>query len=189
MLDAIAALFKFIRELLWPVFIVAEPYRAVRYTFGRPTSLGWPFRISGPVLEPGAYFAFPYFQEIRTTDCAENCIDVANLPITTHDEIQVTVSYNLRYRITDVLKFQMNLHHESKEDEESRTAIHAEAACEVALRMRRRSWQRLYKSQGSIERRITKTIASRLGDWGITVSHGGMTICTRAFPLSVIHVS
>jgi regulator of protease activity HflC (stomatin/prohibitin superfamily) len=187
LLQFIGEFLKFIRDLLWPIFIVSEPNRAVRYTNGQAKALGWPFRVAGPVLEPGWYFSIPFFQEIRQTNCAEDCIDVANLPITTRDDVQVTVSYNLRYRITDVLKYQLNLHH--KDSDDSPSAIHAEAAVEVAMRMRRRSWERLFRSQGAIERRITKSIAERFENWGITASHGGMTICAKALPLSMIHVN
>lgn len=190
MLETLRALFEFIRQFIWPVYVVAAPYRAVRYTFGQPTPAkrwGWvpcPQRwrmVNGPVLAPGWYFAFPLFQEIRQTNCAEDCVDVSNMPLTTWDGEQMTISYNMRYRIVDVLKFQTNV-------QEASTSLHAEASCEVALRVRRREWKRIYRSQGSIERRITKTMTERVADWGIEIMHGGITICTKAKPISWIKV-
>lgn len=171
MLEFFRWLLEFARSIIWPVWIVSSPNLGVRYTRGRP----------GGVLAPDWYLAFPFFQEIRQTNCAEEVIDVANLPITTWDDVQVTVSYNMRYRIVDVLKYQTIV-------QEGGVSLHAEASCEVALRIRRRAWKRIYRSQGSIERRITKTMTERVKHWGIEVVHGGMTVCARARPISWIKV-
>lgn len=171
MLEFFRWLVETFRSLLFPVYVVPEPWRAVRYTFGR----------AGKVLEPGWYLACPFFQEIRTTNCAEDCLDLANMPLTTWDGEQVTVSYNVRFRIADVLKYQTRLR-------DADASLHAEASCEVALRIRRRMWSKIYRSQGRIERRISTTLTRRLADWGIEVVGSGITVCTRSKPISWIRV-
>src|SRR5262245_57895615 len=150
MLETFRAIIDFIRTIAWPVYVVSSPHRAVRYSLGKPKH----------VLGPGWYFAFPFFQEIRQTNCAEDTLDVANLPITTWDGESATVSFNLRYRIADVLKYQTMV-------QDAGMSLHAEASCEVALRTRRREWRNIYRSQGKIARRICDTLTRRVGNWGV----------------------
>lgn len=181
MLETLRALLEFVRQFVWPIYIVASPNKAVRYTFGRPVALRRPFAVAGPILEPDWYFAFPLFQEIRQTNCAEDTLDIANLPLTLWDGESVTVSYNLRYRIADVLKYQTQV-------QDAGMSLHAEASCEVSLRTRRREWKRVYRSQGKLARRICQTLTKRVAEWGVEVLSGEMTVCTRAKPLAWIKV-
>lgn len=190
-LELLSALLQFIRDVLWPFFIVSEPNRGVRYTFGRP-GVKWRawWGIREPVLEPDWYFAIPWAQEIRMTNCAEDTIDVANLPITTKDGIQATVSYNIRLRVHDPLKYQTKLRQEvdNAKSDTMPSAIHAECSTAVASMMRRRRWDQIYKSQGAIGNKITKILIDDLATWGIDVVSGGLTICSQAIPLALIHV-
>lgn len=171
MLAFFTALLEFLRSLVWPLFIVTKPEEGVKYRFGRPLK----------VLQPGWYFAWPFFEEIKKTNCAEATLDLTNMPLTTWDEVGLTVSYNIRYRIVDVLKFQTIVQNGAE-------SMHAEAACEVALRLRKRLWSKIYRSQGRIERRITATLTKRFASWGIEVVGGGLTVCTKSKTISLINV-
>jgi regulator of protease activity HflC (stomatin/prohibitin superfamily) len=191
LIELLTQLLQLIRDVLWPFFIVSEPERGVRYTFGVPGVKWRLWRGSRePVLEPDWYFAVPWAQEIRLTNCAEDTIDVANLPITTKDGIQATVSYNIRLKVNDPLKYQTQLRQEidNRKADTMPSAIHAECSTAVASMMRRRKWDQIYKSQGSIGNKITKVLADDLAAWGITVVSGGLTICSQAVPLALIHV-
>lgn len=190
-LEIFGQLFQLVRDLLWPFKIVAAPNRAVRYTFGTPgvTWRIW-WGIKEPVLNPDWYFVVPWVQEIRESNCAEDTIDIANLPITSRDGIQATVSYNIRLVVNDPLKFQLRLRQDinPKQTESMPSAIHAECSSAVAYMMRKRSWDRIYKSQGAIERRIKESLTKTLSDWGITVVSGGITVCSQAVPIALISV-
>lgn len=191
-LEILSALLQFIRDVLWPFFIVSYPNRGVRSTFGVPgVSWRWWWGIKEPVLEPGVYFCVPWAQEIRMTNCAEDTIDISNLAITSHDGVQNTVSYNLKLFVSDPLKYQLRLKQEPnpKAADTMPEAIHAEGSTAVSSMMRRRTWERIYKSQGHIERRITASLSDKLFDWGITVISGGITICSQAVPIALINVT
>lgn len=190
-LELLSQLFQLIRDVLWPFFIVSEPNRAVRYTGGRPGvswRLWWGIREA--ILMPGPYFAVPWYQEIRLTNCAEDTIDVTNLSITTEDGIQATVSYNLRLRVIDPLKYQLNLKQEIdiKNSDTMPSAIHAESSTVVARMLRKQSWETIYKSQGEIAGKITSALRTKLMDWGVDVISGGLTICAQAIPIALINV-
>jgi regulator of protease activity HflC (stomatin/prohibitin superfamily) len=190
-LEILSQLLQFIREVIWPFWIVSEPFRAVRYTFGRP-GVNWRVwrGIRTGMLEPGWYFAMPWAQEIRLTNCAEDCIDVANLPITTEDGIQATISYNVRLRVSDPLKYQLNLRQEIdiKKADLMPSAIHAECSTAVARMLRKQSWETIYKSQGEIAGKITAALKIKMADWGVSVVSGGITIMAQAIPVALINV-
>lgn len=190
-LELLSQLFQLIRDVLWPFFIVSEPSKAVRYTFGRPGvrwRLWWGIR--EPVLIPGPYFAVPWAQEIRLTNCAEDTIDITNIPFTCEDGTQATISYNLRLRVTDPLKYQLNLKQEVdiKKSDTMPSAIHAESSTVVAKMLRKQSWETIYKSQGEIAGKITSALRTKLADWGVDVVGGGLTICAQAIPIALINV-
>ncbi len=179
-LEILTQLLQFIREVIWPFWIVAEPNRAVRYRFGRNIK----------VLEAGGYFAWPWAEEIRMTNCAEDCIDITNLSITTEDGVQATLSYNIRLRVTDPLKYQLNLRQEvdAKKADLMPSALHAECSVTVARMLRKQSWETIYKSQSEIAGKITSALRLKLSDWGVGVISGGITICSQAIPIALITV-
>lgn len=190
-LEILSSLLQFIRDVLWPFFIVSEPNRAVRYSFGRPgVTWWWWWGIREPLLEADWYFGIPWAQEIRMTNCAEDTIDIANIAITTEDGVQATVSYNIRLRVNDPLKYQINLRQEidNKKADMMPSAIHAECSTAVARMLRKQSWEVIYKSQGEIAGKITSALRIKLADWGVDVISGGITICSQATPIALINI-
>jgi regulator of protease activity HflC (stomatin/prohibitin superfamily) len=179
-LEILSQLLQFIREVIWPFWIVAEPNRAVKYRFGRHIA----------ILEPGGYFAWPWAEEIRITNCAEDTIDIANLSITTEDGVQATLSYNAKLYVSDPLKFQTKIRQEidSKKADTMPSAIHAECATTVARMLRKQAWESIYKSQNEIAGKITSALTTKLSNWGITVAGGNITNCANAVPLAIINV-
>lgn len=179
-LEILSQLLEFIRQVIWPLWIVSEPNKAVWLRFGQPRG----------IREPDWYFAWPWADELRMVNCAEDTIDVANIPFTARDGIQATVSYNIRLKIKDPMKYVLNLRGEAdpKKSDTLPSAIHAECSTAVSSMMRRRKWDQIYKSQGAIERRITAKLTNTLADWGVEVIAGGITICSQAIPLALINV-
>ena len=179
-LELLTQLLQFIREVIWPFWIVAAPNRAVRYRFGRPKG----------TLEPDWYFAWPWAEEIRQTNCAEDTIDIANISGTSKDGVQFTASFNLRLKVIDPLLFQLNLRQEldPKKADTMPAAIHAECTRAIAAMFRNREWKAIYRSQGKIGAKLTRTVKTLLTNWGVEVLAGGITICSQAIPLAIINV-
>lgn len=196
-LELLAQLIQFIRELIWPLFIVAEPKKAIRYTNGKAVDYElvlldfwkWHYVLKMPyVLGPGLYFAAPFFQEIRVTNCAENYIDVANLSLTLIDGKSGTFSYNMGYVVEDILKYQTKLHQEGLSKDEAPQAIHSMGSVEVSAHITSYTWPDLVSNLAQLEARIERSLARRLATWGIKLTTGGITICAQALPLAIIHV-
>lgn len=190
-IELLTQLFQLIREILWPFFIVSTPERGVRYTFGVPGVKWRLWRGSRePVLEPDWYFCVPWAQEIKLTNCAEDTIDITNIATTSKDGIQFTASFNIRLKVIDPLKYQVNLRQDIdvKKSDLMPSAIHAECSTAVAAMLRNREWRSVYRSQGKIGSRLTKTLRKSLDDWGVQVITGGITICSQAVPLALINV-
>lgn len=190
-LELLSQLINLIREVLWPFYIVRDPDRAVRYTFGVPGvkwRVWWGFREA--VLGPGWYFCVPWAQDIQLTNCAEDTIDIANISGTSRDGVQFTASFNIRLKVYDPLKYQINLRQEidPKKADTMPSAIHAECLTSVAAMLRNRKWESIYRSQGKIGSKLTKSLKASLDNWGIMVIAGGVTTCSQAVPIALINV-
>jgi len=198
LVQVLGSLAKFIREVIWPFFVVSSPNKAVRYTNGRPDKLEYlsfdwkrgkvTRSTRSPVLEPGLYFAMPFFQEIRQTNCAEYYIDISNTPITTKNDVSATVSYNFGYYVSDILLYQSKLHAEGLAKDDAPQAVHSAGNVELAAHASAMTWEDIVGNQELLDRRIFGSLSTALKKWGITMTTGGITICTKAKPIALIKI-
>jgi regulator of protease activity HflC (stomatin/prohibitin superfamily) len=96
---------------------------------------------------------------------------VYNLPtqsITTKDDVTVTFSANIRFRISDVLLNLTEVHN-------FEASLEGAAMVHLAQRVRAWSWKELVENQKKLETSLADTLTTRVKRWGVEILEVGLT--------------
>ena len=163
-IDAIIQNLLAIVEILSPVRIIMAYERGVVFRLGVPHR----------VMEAGLHWMIPCKVEIlhRVTISEETC-DLLVQSITTADDIPVTFSVNLVFRVVEPTLYLVAVYDFNK-------SIEAFARQHLNARARMRTWEQLRTEQKELERSLEGTLSTRLQKWGAAIVSVGFTDCSRA---------
>jgi regulator of protease activity HflC (stomatin/prohibitin superfamily) len=150
---------------LVPLKVVYSYQQGVRFHKGIDTAL----------LEAGLYWYVPFVQKIEVVDTVPSVMDLPNQPITTKDDIIVTISANVTYEITDA-----RLMWTKVQDFEDSLRGH------IAARAREWSYAELLAGQKELEKSLKGTLTTYVKDWGVRVLDVKLTAFVKARPSMII---
>ena len=164
--DALVTHFK--ELVLW-----LAPFRIIKiYERGVVLRFGIPHR----VMSPGWNWMWPLKVEaVEEVIVVEQTMDLMVQSITTTDDVSVTLSVNVVYRVEDA-----TLYHTAVSDFER--SAEGYARIHLAQRARERTWKELLSDQRKLESSLEGTLSTRLAKWGAAVVSVGFTDLTRARP-------
>lgn len=159
------AVLENLRELI-PARTVHPNEAGIRFRWGKLVG----------VLGTGLHWYWPIVEEIHVTNTAEESIDLPNQTQTTKDGKSVTYSVNFGFRIEDLEKYWLNVY----DFERSLTAA---AMIFLAKRIRALTWEELYADQDGLEESLKRSLAQKVGRWGVALVDVGITdlVLTRNY--------
>ncbi len=163
--DWILALWK---ELCF--IVVIENWEAgVRFRRGFPES---------KQLTAGVWFFWPFVDRIELIPVVQRFIDLPMQRITTADGVEVALSANIGYTITDAVKAYTEVH-------DYEVSLARLAAGHLHSRVHGWTHPELVASLGKLEKSLEGTLTTRSKAWGIVIESVGITdmVKQRAYSL------
>lgn len=151
------------KELV-PVSIVESWEAGVRFRRGVPET---------EQLMAGVWFFVPFFDRIEVIPTRARFIDLPVQSVTTADGVEVALSANIGYEITDAVKAYTEVH----DYEESLARL---AAGHLHRRIHAWRYEELVASLGELEKSLEGTLTTRSKRWGIVIRDVGITDLVRA---------
>jgi regulator of protease activity HflC (stomatin/prohibitin superfamily) len=147
-----------------PVAVVESWERGCRFRRGvpEPTELG-----------PGIWFFVPFFDRIEIIPTKARFIDLPVQSIATADGVEIALSANIGYEITDAVKAYTEVH----DYEESLARL---AAGHLHRRIHEQTHAELVANLGKLEKSLEGTLTTRAKKWGIVIQDVGVTDLVKA---------
>ena len=171
----VEAVLSFLRQF-WPIEIVMEYERGVRYFRGRVMR-----GKHGGNLPPDWYWFIPFFMHVETIPVTPDILKLYNLNVTTRDDKQIRLRANVRYEITDAVKAW-------NEVQDYKDNLGDEARTHIASVVRERDYADLLHDQGKIERECKNEMNAVVKAWGIRVIRVGITDFIKTKDISLASV-
>lgn len=149
---------------LWPIGVMDEYQRGIRLLFGRPVrEWRWAFWRESPVcvLRPGLYLSLPFIHRAIEVEVTTRTVSVMPVPVTTTDNVSVKLGANVRFRVSNVCKWLLDVH--SPVD----TLINE---CESVLTLfaSRLEWNVEWNVK-DVNEKLTRALRRRASRWGVNV--------------------
>lgn len=165
-IDALATYIKELVEFLSPLRVVKAYERGVVFRFGIPVR----------VMDPGLRLLWPFkVEDVTMVNVAEETLDMMVQSVVTADDVAVTFSANLVFRVVDPVLYLCAV-------EDFNRSAEGYARIHLAQRARKKSWPELLADQRQLEQSIEGTMSTRLSKWGAEVVSFGFTDLTKARP-------
>jgi regulator of protease activity HflC (stomatin/prohibitin superfamily) len=164
--DAIVQNLLAILRFLSPVRVVRVYQRGVVFRFG----------IVVRTVAPGLRFLWPCkVEEMELVQVAEETRNLLSQTVTTADDISVTFSVNLVFRVIDPALYLCAVFNFDD-------SLDAFAMTHLAARAREQTWGELREGQKKLEASLKGTLTTRLDKWGAEIVSVGFTDMTKAQP-------
>ena len=144
--------------------VVESWERGVRFRRGTPEPAP---------LEAGLWWHWPLVDRIEVIPWRERFIDLPVQSITTADGLEVALSANIGYEITDAVKAYTEVH----DYEESLARL---AAGHLHRKIHEWTYHELVGAIGKLEKSLEGTLSTRSRPWGITIRDVGITDLVKA---------
>jgi regulator of protease activity HflC (stomatin/prohibitin superfamily) len=135
-----------------PFVIVEEWECAMRVRFGK---------IIGDV-KPGFVWRIPFLEDIVSEECTEQTLNLKTATITTTDEVSVTLSANISYRVVDIKKLWRNA---SDFDESLGNLLLGLLAHHCS----KKTYDQLMHGRGRLEPFLVKKLTEKVDKWGVEI--------------------
>lgn len=147
-----------------PVVVVEAWQQGIRFRRGVPQA---------KPLGAGIWWFVPFFDRIEVIPARQRFIDLPVQSVTTADGIDVALSANIGYEITDAVKAYTEVH----DYEESLSRL---AAGHLHRRVHGWTYVELMAGLGKLEASLEGTLTTRSKKWGILICDVGITDLVRA---------
>jgi regulator of protease activity HflC (stomatin/prohibitin superfamily) len=131
-------------------------------------------------LGPGIWFFWPFLDRIEVIPRQLRFIDLPMQRITTQDGVEIALSANIGYAITDAVKAYTEVH----DYEESLARL---AAGHLHKRVHAWTYAELVENLGQLEKSLEGTLETRSKRWGIEISVVGITDMVRQRAYSLLN--
>lgn len=131
-------------------------------------------------LGAGVWFFVPFVDRIELIPVVERFIDLPMQRITTADGVEVALSANIGYEITDAVKAYTQVH----DYEESLARL---AAGHLHRRIHEQTYDDLMGGLAKLERSLEGTLTTRSKPWGIVIQDVGITDMVRQRAYSLLN--
>jgi regulator of protease activity HflC (stomatin/prohibitin superfamily) len=151
------------------IVVVESWERGVRFRRGQPEP---------EQLGTGVWFFWPFLDRIELIPVVRRFIDLPMQRITTADGIEVALSANIGYEITDAVKAYTEVH-------DYEVSLARLAAGHLHRRIHAWTYPELVSSLGRLEDSLEGTLTTRSKPWGIQIQDVGITdmVKQRAYSL------
>jgi regulator of protease activity HflC (stomatin/prohibitin superfamily) len=146
---------------IWPIGSMDQWQRGIRLRFGRPVRR-WGFgERETLIVQPGAYLKLPFMHRVIEVNVASRTESVTPVPVTTKDNVSVKLGMNLRFRVVDVAKWQLEVHNPVQSILNEGESVLADFGSRI-------NWNVVW-SVKSVNAKLTKEMQARCSKWGAEV--------------------
>lgn len=156
MLDKLIDFFLNLIEDILPITFVKEYDRGVVFRAGKYRS----------TLEPGPWWKIPFIDKVETTCVTTTTINVPTQSLTTSDQKQIVVKAVVKYKITDIKAFYLNV-------QDAKDAISDTTQAIIKERITGKTWMECADNQ--MDNDITKKVRGAVKHWGIEIEKVTLT--------------
>ena len=153
------------------IVVVESWERGVRFRRGIPEATQ---------LTAGVWLFWPFVDRIELLPVVERFIDLPMQRITTADGVEVALSANIGYEITDAVKAYTEVH-------DYEVSLARLAAGHLHAKIHGWTYEELVEGLGKLEKSLEGTLTTRAKPWGIVIRDVGITDMVRQKAYSLLN--
>lgn len=137
---------------LVPIRKVHSYQQGVKFSWGKDVKL----------LKTGVYAYFPFFQSIEVEETVLQVVDTDYQSLMTKDQIPVTLSTSVAYKINDARKYWTSI--QSQDD-----SIINITKGTIARQIHKHNYSAIHKNPNELEKETKKELQKNVKNWGIHI--------------------